>query len=62
MLKQVLSALKVVPVAEAVNIPFVHQHLDENGRFKPTEIMEDSATAMLAELLRWSEALRPLRS
>jgi NAD(P)H-dependent FMN reductase len=62
MLKQVLSALKVVPVAEAVNIPFVHQHLDENGRFKPTEVMEDSATAMLAELLRWSEALRPLRA
>ena len=62
MLKQVLSALKIVPIAEAVNIPFVHQHIDENGRFKPTEIMGDSATAMLAELLRWAQALRPLRS
>ena len=62
MLKQVLSALKIVPIAEAVNIPFVHQHVDENGRFKPTEIMEDSATAMVTELLRWEQALRPLRS
>ena len=62
MLKQVLSAVRVVPVNDAVNIPFVHQHIDENGRFKPTEIMEDFATAMLAELLRWSQALRPLRS
>jgi NAD(P)H-dependent FMN reductase len=62
MLKQVLSALKIVPIAEAVNIPFVHQHVDESGRFKPTEIMEDSATAMLTELLRWEQALRPLRS
>jgi NAD(P)H-dependent FMN reductase len=62
MLKQVLSAVRVVPVNDAVNIPFVHQHLDEEGRFKPTEIMEDSATVMLNELARWSGALGTLRS
>ena len=62
MLKQVLTALKMMPVPEAVNIPFVHSHLDEDGRLKPTEAMEASATAMLDELLRWTESMRSLRA
>jgi len=62
MLKQVLAALKVVPMVEAVNIPFVHSHLDEDGRLKPTEAMEASATAMLDEVLRWTESMRGLRA
>ena len=62
MLKQVLTALKMVPVVEAVNIPFVRELLDEDGRLKPTEAMEASATAMLDELLRWTESMRPLRA
>ena len=62
MLKQVLASLKVVPVMEAVNIPFVRTHIDEDGRFKPTEAMEASATAMLDEVQRWTEAMRPLRA
>jgi NAD(P)H-dependent FMN reductase len=62
MLKQVLTALKIMPVPEAVNIPFVREYLDEDGRFKPTEVMEAAATAMLDELLRWTESLRPLRA
>jgi NAD(P)H-dependent FMN reductase len=62
MLKQVLSALKVVPVTDSVNIPFVREKLDEDGRLKPNEIMEDAATAMLGELARWAQVLRPLRA
>lgn len=62
MLKQVLTALKIMPVPEAVNIPFVTQHLDEDRRLKPTEAMEASVTAMLDELQRWTEAMRPLRA
>jgi NAD(P)H-dependent FMN reductase len=62
MLKQVLTTLKIMPVFEAVNIPFVREHLDEDGRFKPNEVMEASATVMLDELLRWTEALRSLRT
>ena len=60
-LKQVLTQLKVVPVAEAVNIPFVAQHLDEDRRFKSTELIDASATAMLDELVKWTEALTGLR-
>jgi NAD(P)H-dependent FMN reductase len=62
MLKQVITALRVMPVPEAVSIPFVREFLDEDGRLKPNEIMESAATAMLDELLRWAEALRPLRA
>ena len=62
MLKQVLTTLKVVPVFEAVNIPFVAKHLDEDRRLKPTEEMEQSATAMLDEVLKWTEALADRRS
>ena len=61
MLKQVLTALKVMPVPEAVNIPFVNQHLDEDRRFKSSEMLDASATAMLDELLRWTESLATLR-
>ena len=61
MLKQVLTALKIMPVPEAVNIPFVAQHLDEDRRFKSTELIDASATAMLDEVLRWTESLAPLR-
>jgi NAD(P)H-dependent FMN reductase len=62
MLKQVMSALKIVPVTDAVNIPFVGEKLDEDGRLKPNEIMEGAAAAMLDELARWTQALRPLRA
>lgn len=62
MLKQVLTALKIMPVPEAVNIPFVFQHLDEDKRFKSTELIDASATAMLDELQRWTESLATLRA
>jgi NAD(P)H-dependent FMN reductase len=62
MLKQVFSALKIVPVTDSVNIPFVAEKLDEDGRLKPNEIMEGAATAMLGELARWVQALAPLRT
>ena len=62
MLKQVVTALKMVPMTEAVHIPFVQQFLDDRRVLQPNEIMEDSATTLLAELARWTEALRLLRS
>jgi NAD(P)H-dependent FMN reductase len=62
MLKQVLLALRIAVVTDAVNVPFIRDLLDEQERFKPNEVLETSATAMLDELLRWTEALLPLRS
>jgi NAD(P)H-dependent FMN reductase len=62
MLKQVVSALKMVPVTDAVNIPFVQQFLDENRVLQPNDVMEGAATAMLDELARWTEATSSLRA
>jgi len=61
MLKQVVSALKMVPMADAVHIPFVQQFLDKERVLQPNQIMEDSATALLAELARWTSATQQLR-
>lgn len=62
MLKPVLTVLKMTPLAEAVSIPFVAQFIDDDGEIVANETMEQSADAMLSELLRVSQALRPLRA
>ncbi|GGO07092.1 reductase [Microbispora bryophytorum] len=61
MLKQVVTTLKMVPLFEAVSIPFVAQLLDEEGRLQPNEVMNSAADAMVAELARLAPALRHLR-
>ena len=60
-LKQVLTALKMVPVLESVNIPF-HAQFIRDGRFHANDVLEQAATAMLDELLRIDGSLRPLRA
>jgi NAD(P)H-dependent FMN reductase len=57
-LKQVLIALKMFPINEAVTIPFVREHIDAEGRFKPLEIQEASIQTMLDELARVTRVLR----
>jgi hypothetical protein len=61
-LKQVVTALKMVPLFEAVSIPFVAQLLDEQRRLKANDVMLQAADAMFDELLRWTTALRSLRT
>lgn len=61
MTKEVVTALKMMPLPEAVSIPFVRQSLDDRGELVPNDVMESAATAMLDELRRWEEALWDLR-
>jgi NAD(P)H-dependent FMN reductase len=61
MLKQVVSALKMVPMTDAVNIPFVQQFLDDQRALQPNDVMEGAATALLGELARWTTAMQTLR-
>lgn len=61
-LKQVVSALRMMPAGEAVSIPFVAQLLDDDGVIRGNEVMADAAAGMLSELERMQEALRPLRA
>ena len=60
MAKQVVTALKMVPVPEAVTIPFVSQSIKE-GKFQSNEPLDAAAALMLDELERWEATLRPMR-
>ena len=58
--KLMVTGFKMMPMVEAVNIPFYTQ-LIENGVFKSNETHDKAVGPMLDELLRWSEALKTLR-
>jgi NAD(P)H-dependent FMN reductase len=60
-LKPVVSALRMVPLMDAVNIPFHTQFLDDDRRLVPNETMELAAGALLDELAAMEEVLRPRR-
>lgn len=62
MLKQIVTALKMMPMFESVILPFFAQHLDrERGVFAPPQVQEDAALVMLTELHKWATALRTMR-
>jgi NAD(P)H-dependent FMN reductase len=61
MTKLMLTSFKIVPIVEQVAIPFVAK-LIEDGRFAANEMHDKSAVTMLDELLRWTNALVPLRA
>ena len=63
MVKQTLTALKIVPIAEAVAIPFAAQAIDrESQTFKASEQHDKAVATMLDELYRWTTALASLRA
>lgn len=63
MTKQIVTTLKLVPMFEAVSIPFFTEKIDaESGLFQPGEMQNQAAAVMLDEILRWESALRTLRS
>ena len=43
MTKQVVTTLKMFPLAEAVSIPFVAQFIDDEGEIQANETMERSS-------------------
>ena len=61
MLKQIVTALKIVPMVEAVSVPFFTQFIDEEGRLDPNQQMEAGAAGMLAELKKWTGPLKGMR-
>lgn len=61
MLKPVLAALKMVPLFEAVHVPFVQQLIGEDGRFEGTDAMREAAVTMYARLALMAELLAPAR-
>lgn len=60
LLRPVVSALKMIPVADSVVI-HLRQACDAEGRLTPTAAMGKAAQTTLDELLRLTTALAPLR-
>ena len=61
-IKPVLASLRMLPVVEAVAIPFFTQFLDDDEEFVPNAELEAGAKGMLDELVRVTPALRSLRT
>ncbi|MEO6136155.1 MAG: NAD(P)H-dependent oxidoreductase [Ginsengibacter sp.] len=59
--KGVMNTLKLVPLPEGVMIPFFDKKIDENGVFHSDELIDKSVAAMMKELLKWTNALKPMR-
>lgn len=60
---QIVTALKMMPMFEAVALPFFAQLIDkETGVFAPPKVQDDAAVMMLDELLKWATALKTMRS
>lgn len=60
-LKQVVTAQKMMPIAESVAIPFFTKYIDASGKFLADEALDKSLNDMLAELLKWTTTLKSLR-
>jgi NAD(P)H-dependent FMN reductase len=61
MIKQFLTSFKMVPLVEAVTISGVREHIDEQKNLISDSKLEKTASIMLKELYRWTEALLQLR-
>lgn len=57
LLKPILIDLKMTPIVEAVNVPFVHQMMVD-GAFAPPQALVDAARVMLDEIERAEALLR----
>lgn len=60
-LKPVLTALRMVPVAEAVSVPFAASFM-QDGQFMPNAEIEAGGRALLDELARVAAPLAELRA
>src|SRR5690554_83519 len=63
MCKQSLTTLGVMPIPQAVSIPFFTKHIDsESNQFVAEDIQNKSADTVLKELARWAQALKGMRT
>ena len=62
MSKLQVTALKMMPIPEAVSLPFFGKMFAADGTFAPDAMQDKAADAMLTELKRWTTALQTLRA
>ncbi len=59
--KPVVTYLKMMPLPEAVPIPFFIRQIDKDGNFEPTEEQESALKTLFDELHKWSINFQSLR-
>ncbi|WP_322042351.1 NAD(P)H-dependent oxidoreductase [Paraburkholderia sp. J67] len=59
-LKEAVTAVRMMPISDGVAIPFVMKQV-QDGVLSTTPIMDATLPFHLDELLRWTNALEPLR-
>lgn len=59
-LKSLVTTVRMMPIPEGVAVPYVGKSVEDDV-FKPSDMMQQGAEAMLAELHKWAEALKPMR-
>ncbi|MDN5843658.1 MAG: NAD(P)H-dependent oxidoreductase [Alcaligenaceae bacterium] len=60
--KPQVTTLKMMPMVEGVMVPMVAGHLSDVGEFASNDLIDNSATTLLDELLRWADALKTMRT
>ncbi len=61
LIKPVVTALNMMPLVEAVNVPNFTKFIDKDGRFAATEDHGKTAQALLSSIVSWSGAMKLLR-
>lgn len=61
-LRSVLSTLRMVPVVDAVSIPFVGEKIAEDGTLVANDVMVSAAKTMFDEIVRFLPGTSPLRA
>jgi len=60
-LRSLATTVKMMAIPEGVPVPNFAQFINEQGVFTPNDLMKQGATLMLDELVKWAQALKPLR-
>jgi len=61
MMKQVLTTLSMMPINESVSVPMFTQFFDEDGNFRPNEVLDKAGDTLITALLKWTQAMKQLR-
>jgi len=59
--RNMMIAVRSVPIADAINIPNYFEHLDENGGFNSNHLIDHSAKTVLDELFKVEHGLKLIR-
>lgn len=60
-LKNDLMTMRVVTLAESVNLPFFTQFINEEEEFVPNQVALQAAENMHRELIRWTRGMKAIR-